>query len=338
MTPGALMAAEMAEQPERLAALIERAEELAERTRAVVPRPLAGTSLVARGSSDHAAVYGRYLIAPASRRPVGLASPSLLTLYDADIRYDGYLAIAISQSGRTPEIATTVRRVRALGGRAVAITNDPGSELASEADAVMDLGAGPERAVPATKTVTAEMVALAILARSLGDVPFSGGELADVPRWVAQVLADDEPPRALADRLAGHERIVVVARGPLYGAALEIALKIKETCGILADPYSAADLRHGPIAAVHPDVPVLAVSVPGRAHDDMTDLVDVLRRRDVTVHTVGISADVTLPEGAPEALAPIGAVVRGQQVARALSLALGLDPDEPAGLTKVTPT
>lgn len=327
---GALMAAEMAEQPERLAALLERAGDLAESIRAVVPRPLAGTTLIARGSSDHAAVYGRYLIEPASRRPVGLASPSLLTLYDADVDYDGYLAIAISQSGRTPEIATTLRRVRELGGRTVAITNDPHSELAGDADAVVDLAAGPERAVPATKTVTTEMLALALLARGLGDVPFSAAELSELPAWVGDVLADEGEAQVLAERLIGRPRVVVVARGPLYGAALEIALKIKETCGILADPYSAADLRHGPIAAVHPDVPVVALSVPGRADEDMAALVDLLRERDVTVHVLGFDV--------PEALAPIPAVVRGQQVARALSLGMGLDPDEPAGLTKVTPT
>ena len=188
--PGDLMAAEMAEQPERLAALAGRAGALAERVRGVVPEPLAGVAIAARGSSDHAAAYGRYLIEPAARRPLSFTSPSVFTLYRAELDLRGYLAVGISQSGRTPEIVATLSELRRTGASAVAITNDPESELAAGADAVLDLGVGPERAVPATKTVTAQMVALAVLARGLGATPYSDVELGALPDVVAAALAD----------------------------------------------------------------------------------------------------------------------------------------------------
>jgi glucosamine--fructose-6-phosphate aminotransferase (isomerizing) len=182
------------------------------------------------------------------------------------------------------------------------------------------------------------MVALAVLASALGPVPFSDAELGAVPDAVAGVLADPGPAEAAAAALAGASRVVVAARGFLYGAALEGALKIAETCGILAEGASAADLRHGPIAAVGPDVPVLALLAPGPAEEDMRDLVATLRERGVRVVVAAPGqAELPLPD-LPEPLLPVAAVVRAQQVARALALALGRDPDAPAGLTKVTVT
>jgi glucosamine--fructose-6-phosphate aminotransferase (isomerizing) len=334
---GALMAAEMAEQPERLAGLIARADDLRARVRGIAPERLSAVAMIARGSSDHAAFYGRYLIEPAAGRPLSFVSPSLFTLYDADIAYRDVLAIAVSQSGQTPEITGTLERLQAAGAAGVAVTNDPDSDLAAIAHAVLATAAGPERAVPATKTVTTQMTALAILASALGPVPFTGDELEGVPGAVAAVLADPGPADAVAAALEGASRIVVVARGFLTGAALESALKIKETCGILAEGFSAADLRHGPIGAVTPDVPVLAFDVPGPAHADVADVAATLRRRGSPVFIAAPDGELPLP-ALPEALAPIAAVVRGQQVARALALRLGLDPDEPAGLTKVTAT
>ncbi len=336
MTPGARMAAEMSEQPARLAELIARADELTDRARALVPAALAGVAIVARGSSDHVALAGRYLLEPAARRPVSFVAPSLVTLYDAEISYDGYLVVAVSQSGATEEIVTTVRRLAETGAATLAVTNDATSELARAADAVLDLDVGAERAVPATKTVTAEMVALALVARALGPVGFTLGELAALPDAVAEVLADDEPPRTAARALAGASRLVVVARGLLLGAAQEIALKLEETCGILAHGFSSADLLHGPIAAVDPEVPVVALGVPGPAREGMVELVRRLRERDVPVLEIGPDAELPLPGATPEALASILAVVRGQQLARAVALKRGLDPDAPTGLSKVT--
>ena len=339
---GRLMAAEMAEQPVQLARLIGRFDEVAELVRAVGPTRdrLGGITIVARGSSDHAAVYGRYLLEAATGKPVSLAAPSLHTLYDVDVDYRGQLVIAVSQSGATPEIVQTLEALQDAGGRGLAITNQPDSPLARAAHEALDLDVGEERAVPATKTVTAQLTAFAILAGALGTVPFSREELDAVPAWVQAVLDDAAPVAAAAVGLAGASQLIIVARGYLYAAALETALKIKETCSLVADGYSAADLRHGPIAAVTRGLPVVALCTSGPALTDMTSLVDELRARQASVLIVGDGpgVDVTLPGDAPETLAPILAVVRGQQLAYELATALGRDPDSPAGLTKVTAT
>jgi glucosamine--fructose-6-phosphate aminotransferase (isomerizing) len=336
---GAAMAAEMAEQPRVLERLAARADEVAQLVRSVVPRPLAGVAVVARGSSDHASVAGRYLLEWATGRPVSLVAPSLHTLYGARVDYHGQLAIAVSQSGRTPEIVTTLRRLRHAGATGLAITNDRDSPLAAAADAVVALEAGEERAVPATKTVTAELLAFALLARGLGDARFADADLASLPDAVATMLSEAEPARRVAATLIDEARLVVTARGLLYGAALEAALKLQETAGIAAQGLSAADLRHGPIAIVDDGFPVVALSAAGPARDDVAELVTVLRERGAHVLTVSTDADADLPLPAVvEPLAAIVAVVAAQQLARELALARGRDPDAPAGLRKVTAT
>jgi glucosamine--fructose-6-phosphate aminotransferase (isomerizing) len=339
------MAAEMSEQPARLAQLIDRSDDIAARVRALAPEPLNGISIVARGSSDHAAIYGRYLLEAATGKPVSLAAPSLHTLYDVDVDYEGQLVIAVSQSGATPEIARTLEALQAGGGRGLAITNDPDSPLARAADETIALDLGEERAVPATKTVTGELIAFALVASVLGRVPFTRDELNALPESVQAVLDDPAPAADAAEALLGASQLIVVARGYLFAAALETALKIKETCLLLADGYSSADLRHGPIAAVSRGLPVVALCTPGPALADMVSLVEDLRARQASVLVVGSDeigtdepADVPLPVGVPEALVPISAVVRGQQLAYELSVRLGYDPDRPEGLTKVTPT
>jgi glucosamine--fructose-6-phosphate aminotransferase (isomerizing) len=337
---GARMAAEMREQPARLGELIGRFDTVTEQLQHLAPDPLAGITIVARGSSDNAAVYGRYLLEAATGKPVSLAAPSLHTLYDVEVDYSGQLAIAVSQSGATPEIVRTLQALQDAGARGLAITNDAESALALAADRSLALELGAERAVPATKTVTGQLVALALVASALGRAPFTRAELDAIPRAVQEVLDDPEPAAAAARDLADAGQLVVVARGYLYAAALETALKIKETCSLFADGYSAADLRHGPIAAVTRGLPVVAMCAPGPALADVESLVNELRGRGANVLVVGslAGADVPLPGGVPEPLAPIVAVVRGQQLAYELALALGFDPDSPEGLTKVTQT
>jgi glucosamine--fructose-6-phosphate aminotransferase (isomerizing) len=337
---GTQMAREMAEQPLRLRQLIGRQGEIVERVRAAAPTPLNGITIVARGSSDNAAVYGRYLLEVATGKPISLAAPSLHTLYGIHVDYRGQLVIAVSQSGATPEIVRTLQALQDGGGRGLAITNDAESALAKTAGETIELEMGIERAVPATKTVTGQLTAFAMVACALGRAPFTGEELAAVPAWVQAVLDDPDPAAAAAQALAGTSQLIVVARGYLFAAALETALKIKETCSLLADGYSAADLRHGPIAAVTRGLPVVALCTSGPAHADVASLVEELRARQASVIVVGSRerADVSLPGEVPEPLAPIVAVVRGQQLARELATALGYDPDSPVGLTKVTAT
>jgi glucosamine--fructose-6-phosphate aminotransferase (isomerizing) len=337
---GTNMAAEMAEQPEVLERLVRRRVEIAASIAALVPEHLCGTVLVARGSSDTAALYGRYLFEMASGRPVALASPSLHTLYRIPADHRGYLAVGISQSGRTPEVVSVLEQMRASGARTVAIVNATSSPLSDAADVVIDLSAGSELAVPATKTFTATLLALALVADALGPLPWSDGDLSALPEHVSQVLDDRHRSDVIARRLDGADRVLTVARGPLLAAASETALKIRETSAIFAEAFSAADLRHGPIAAVTPDVPVLAFSAPGPAAADVVELCAVLRQRGVTVSTISAEpgSDLPLPRAVPEALQPIVAAVRGQQIALSAALARHLDPDAPIGLTKVTLT
>lgn len=334
------MAAEMAEQPAVLARLIARRKELHERVGSVAPDDPFGIVLIARGSSDNAAIYGRYVLEAVAGRPVALAAPSLHTIYESKTDYRGYLAVGVSQSGRTPEIVTVLKRAGEAGARTIAITNDRESPLAEAADAVIDLQAGEERAVPATKTFTAQVAAFAVLAEALGEAPWSDEDWKRLPRAVEQVLSDEEPARVVATELLGGEGLITVARGYVFCVALEAALKIKETSGVLAQGYSAADLRHGPMAVVEQGLPVLAFTAAGPAAPDMADLVRALRDREAMVFEVrqDPEADLPVPPGLAEPLAVIPMAVRAQQVSHSLALERGLDPDRPLGLAKVTAT
>jgi glucosamine--fructose-6-phosphate aminotransferase (isomerizing) len=326
------MAAEMAEQPEVLARLAGRAAADAAAVRAVVPRPLAGIVFLARGSSDNAAVFGRYLAELCAGRPAGLAAPSLYTRYHADVDWTGYLMIALSQSGATPEIISTCQAVRGAGATVIGITNEPGSPLAGAVDLLLATDARAERAVPATKTVTAQLAVLVTVAAALGTGPGAGDTLSGLPTAVAATLDDPGPARELARRWHGIDRLVVAGRGLGYAAALETALKVAETTGVLAEGMSAADLYHGPIAAVYAGAPVLLVKGGGPADADLADLRLLLDSRHAE------TAALPVPDGLAEPAQVITAVVRGQQLASALALARGADPDAPAHLTKVTET
>jgi glucosamine--fructose-6-phosphate aminotransferase (isomerizing) len=329
---GQQMAAEMAEQPEVLARLAERAVAQVEAVRTLLPRPLAATVFLARGSSDNAAVYGRYLAELASGRPSGLAAPSLYTRYRAQVDWRGCLVVALSQSGATPEIVTTCRAMRAAGAVTVGITNDANSELSSIVDLVLSTDAGAEVAIPATKTVTAQMLLVMMVAEALGSVEVTPEQLLMLSAAVQSILADPLPIDRLARRWAHVDRLIIAGRGLGYAAALECALKVKETTGILAEGISTADLRHGPIATVYAGAPVLLVDTGGPVAADLDELRQLLTDRHADV--------VTLPLGPslPEPLQVIAAVVRGQQLARDVALMRGADPDAPEKLSKVTLT
>ena len=326
------MAAEMAEQPAVLARLVARASADTAAVRAVVPSPLAGVMFLARGSSDNAAVFGRYLAELMAGRPAGLAAPSLYTRYHAAVDWRGYLVVVLSQSGSTPEILTTCRAMRAAGATVVGITNEPRSPLTRSVDLVLTTDAGPERAVPATKTVTAQLLLLVVVATALGRSTDMDVSLQAAPSAVAAVLADPGPMTGLAQRWQDTDRLVVAGRGLAYPAALETALKVKEVTGILAEGISTADLRHGPIAAVYAGAPVLLVDARGPAAADIIELGALLAHRDAAV------ARLPVPASLPETVQVIAATVRGQQLAWALAQARGTDPDAPPHLTKVTGT
>ena len=335
--PGERMAADMAVQPRVLRALAARRPELVASLGDLRP---AGVVVIARGSSDYAAIFGRYLFEVATGRPVALAAPSLRTLYGVEPRLEGWLAVAVSQSGRTPEIATVLEAYAYAGARTVAVTNDPESPLAAAADHDLPLDAGDEQAVPATKTFTAQLAAIALIAEALGAVPWGDADWKRLPATVEEVLGDPTPAERAASGLgAGHE-LVAVGRGYLMCVALEAALKLREAAGIRAEGWSAADFRHGPVTVAGADLPLLAVSAAGPAAADVEELAASLERAGAPVLRLADRPDVPLPYpgGLAEPLAAIPAVVRAQQLAFELALRRGVDPDEPPGLRKVTPT
>jgi len=337
MTAGSVMAAEIAEQPEVLGRLVSRHAADRDRVRAILPGGLAGTVLLARGSSDNVAVYGRYLIELASRRPAALAAPSVHTRYEADVDYSGYLVVALSQSGATPEIVDIAARMRRFGAAVVGITNEPGSPLTEVGDLTLLTAAGAELAVPATKTVTAQMLAVAAIAAAFDPSLVTMPDLAALPTEAASVVADPGPAEAVAGRWPQARRLIVTGRGLAYAAALETALKIKETARVHAEGLSSADLLHGPIAALDSRLPVIVVSGGERFADDEAALAARLATEGVPYAVCGTGGDLPLP-AASEVTSPILATVRGQQLALAASLLRGLNPDAPTGLSKVTAT
>jgi glutamine---fructose-6-phosphate transaminase (isomerizing) len=331
------MSADMAAQPAVLRRLAARRAEL---TAALAGEEPAGVVIVARGSSDYAAIFARYLLEAVTGRPVALAAPSLATLYGVEPRLDGWLALGISQSGRTPEIVTVLERYGAAGARTIALTNDPHSALAAAADVQVDLGAGEERAVPATKTFTAQLAAVALVAEALGPVPWGERDWERLPDVVEELLADPEPAERAAEALGDAGGLIAVGRGYLMCVALEAALKLREATGVRAEGWSAADFRHGPVTVARGDIPLLAVSAEGPAAADVEELASGLERAGTRVLRLAAAPGASLPYpgGLAEPLCTVPATIRAQQLALALALRRGIDPDEPPGLGKVTPT
>jgi glucosamine--fructose-6-phosphate aminotransferase (isomerizing) len=339
------MRAEIAEQPAALRAtirvLLPRAAEagaLARTTRQVL--------FIARGTSDNAAVYGSYLIQAYAGRLATLASPSIATTYRSRVDLSGVLAVALSQSGQTEEIVETLAWARDCGAATLAITNGAGSPLTETADVAFVTEAGTERAVPATKTFTTQLAALAVLAIGLG-ADLDPAELDRVPDAVEAMLAvtqkDLDP---IVTQLAGDRGVVVSGRGLAYAAALELALKLKEACYLHAMGLSYADLLHGPIAVVDAQTPaILLAASSGPTLDGTVDLARRVTGAGARAYGIGggdrLAAACTraLPgPDLPEWLAPLGLIVPGQLLTEALSRRLGLDPDHPRGLSKVTQT
>ncbi len=225
--------------------------------------------VAARGTSDHAAIYAQYVLGVRNGLSVGLATPSIVSLYDAEPRVARSLVVGISQSGASPDIVGIVAAARRQGAPTLAITNDPESALAREAEHVLDLAAGPELAIAATKTYTTSLLAIARLSLALDPDPGGADALAALPASVAAALALEPTVGRIATALAaeggGFDRCVIVGRGFEYATAREWALKLKELARVFADPYSSADFRHGPIALVQSGIPVLVLAPAGAA-------------------------------------------------------------------------
>lgn len=349
MTRGAGMAVDISEQPEVYARLVEpaQADPIAAVAARIVRRAPRHVVLAARGSSDHAALYAAYLVEIRLGLPAGLASPSTVTLFEARPDLSQALVIGVSQSGASPDLVEVLAAARQSGALTVAVTNQLDSPLAETAELVVDVAAGIERAVAATKTYTATLLALLMLVEGVRGgsgalPPEERAALAVLPELAALTLADPAASE-LAVRYRFADRLVTTGRGYGYPTAREAALKLMETSYLAALAFSGADLLHGPLAVTHPDVPVLAVVGDGPGGKAMREVLARLgeRRADVVAvgpHPVpGTAAHLRVP-ALEERHAALLDILPLQQLALALALARGEDPDAPRGLRKVTHT
>ncbi|MFF1829337.1 SIS domain-containing protein [Paenarthrobacter sp. NPDC058040] len=342
-TPGFRMASEINQQPAVLAGLLEpggrQFAAIAAIIRKASPRFVL---LAARGTSDHAALYAKYLIEINLGLPVGLASPSTLTAYGATPQLEGVLWLAVSQSGGSPDLVESTGAARRLGALTVAVTNSPASPLAAAAEHHLDIHAGNEAAVAATKSYTAQLLALWLLIDAWRGG--TGAAAEGLPGWAETVLADDSVLE-VAGRYRFADRIITTGRGYSYPTAREGALKLMETSYLPAQAFSGADLLHGPFAMVDSQHPVIAVVPEGIGGAAMRPVLERLADRGAHVCVVGDPTvagpkDLVLPvpAGIPEELAPVVQILPLQRLALTLSVDRGNDPDSPRGLLKVTET
>ncbi|OUZ09040.1 hypothetical protein BHE97_11815 [Aeromicrobium sp. PE09-221] len=337
---GRQMSQEMDEQPDALARIAGRFDSFVQELRRHGADSRHGLAVLARGSSDNAARVAAYAAQARSGAPVSFLTPSVYTAYgQSPEAYASWLVLALSQSGRTPEIVDLAVSCREAGALVIGVTNDGDSPLAAASDVPVVLGVGEEKAVPATKTVTAQMLAGLAVANALGGPRVAAVELDALAGQARQVLDDGDAVQALGMELAASGALALVGRGFCDAAAFESALKLQETAGIAAHGFSTADFRHGPVHLAHAGVPVIGFAGDGPADDDTRDLIGSLRTDGRLARLVGSGeeADIGLPTTTPE-LTAILATIRGQQLALAVSRARGVDPDQPEGLSKVTPT
>ena len=343
---GTRFLAEIREQPAALRRLLEHDEEIARVAATVRERDLRLVRMVGHGSSDNAASYGVYAFGLLPRWTAMRDSITLTVHYGTPLDMSGSTVIGLSQSGQTPDVVEYVRGARAAGAFTVAVTNDPASDLATAAEATIPLAAEPELAVAATKTYVNTLAALALLA---GHVAGRGTEIANGIRHVADLaervlpeLEQATAPLALPFSYTG--RMFVIGRGVEFATAREIALKLLETCRVAAEPLTATDLAHGPVAALDPLFPVWAIASDDGTLAPVQEAAARTREMGATLVASGTAADridgaayrVPVPTPAPPLLSPLLSVVPGQLFAWALARARGLDPDAPHGLAKVT--
>jgi glucosamine--fructose-6-phosphate aminotransferase (isomerizing) len=341
---GALMAAEIKEQPQILERIVREGwPQIAAVAHAVRARKPRFVLFVARGTSDHAALYAKYLVETQLALPAGLVSPSTMTVYDAHPDLRDVLFIAVSQSGSSPDLREPLVRARAGGAITVAVTNAPDSPLAQAAEHHLDVLAGSERAIAATKTYTAELLTLLLLVEAL--TGRDGGVTHGLPEQAEAVLAREDEIAQLAVRYRFAEQLVTTARGYNYATAREAALKLMETSYLVANAFSAADLLHGPMAMIDRGFPVIMIAPEGPGSMALRPVLERLRERGADTLVVGDPAmvslatvGITLTGLGPEVLTPILAILPLQQLAWHLATVRGSDPDQPRGLQKVTET
>ncbi|MEY9963144.1 glucosamine--fructose-6-phosphate aminotransferase (isomerizing) [Streptacidiphilus sp. MAP12-16] len=342
--PGHIMAGEMAQQPAVLQRILdEGAPVIREIAAEIAARNPRFVLLTARGTSDNAALYAKYLIEVLLGKPAGLTSMSTTTAYNAKPDLTDCLVVTVSQSGGSPDLVASTRAAREAGAVTLAVSNNAASPLAEVSEFHVDVLAGPEKALPATKTYTAELLALYLFVEGLrgGD----GAAAKALPGLAQSILERQAEVKQLAERYRFAQRLVITSRGYGYPTAREAALKLMETTYIPASPFSGADLLHGPLAMVDNVSPVIAIVPDGRGGEALQPVLDRLRGRGADLVVIGrqeqvdaASTGFALPGGVAEEVQPILEILPLQRLAYEVTVARGQDPDAPRALAKVTET
>jgi len=339
---------EIFEQPNVMRNLLStQKERIAEIASEIRKRNPSFVFLAARGTSDNAGRYANYLLGAYNGIPVALATPSLFTYYQAPPRLKNALIIGVSQSGQSPDIVSVIAEGKKQGCPTLAITNDLNSPLARESEYVIDIQAGVEKAVAATKTYTAELMALAMLSTALGDDSRRQSALNQVPEWAEQILTQTDHIKNIAQRYLYMDRCVVLGRGFNYSTTFEWSLKLKELTYVLAEPYSNADFQHGPIAMVERGFPVMAVAPGGKVFASLMEMLTSLRNdhkaellilSDQQSALAVAQSSIQLPSGIPEWVSPLIAIIPAQLFCYHLTLTKGYSTEVPRTIRKVTET
>ena len=338
------MLSEIAEQPAALSRTInEERKKIAKLGQTLRERQINFIVLVARGSSDNAALFGRYLLEITTGIPVSLSAPSVHTIYNAKLKLDHALVVGVSQSGEGEDINLVLENARQCGAYTVGITNEPNSSMTNLVHETLLMHGGRERSVAATKTFTGQMLLFYMLAAELAE---SSPSYERIPDFVSAALEQQPAILELVQRYVFMENCVVVGRGLAYANAYELALKLMETCYVVAERFSSADFLHGPLAMVERHFPVILFAPPGKMLPGVKNLIE--RLRELHADTLSITSDIDvaglctrsiiMPREIDEFLAPIPYIVPGQLFAALLAEAKGLDPDSPRSLSKVTRT
>lgn len=334
------MLSEMEEQPEAIARLLaDNRQEM--RSIAALADGVSHVVIAARGTSDNAARYAQYVWGARNRLPVGLTTPSLFGPLASPPNLEGALVVGISQSGQSPDLVRVLDEAKRQNRPTLAITNAPDSPLADRADCVVDLCAGPERAIAATKSYSAQLAAVALCSLAFGGE--SADEIGDLPESMGEAIEKSGDLTGAIRALVDSDRCVVVGRGFQLATVYEWALKLQELTYLLAQPFSSADFLHGPVAVVEPDFPLLVVATAGPTYREMRSLAEDMTAKGAHVITLTDTdgtpghVGVSVPSVEPW-LSPIVSAPALQLFAHALALARGIDPESPRGLSKVTRT
>jgi len=338
---------EIHQQPDVILNLVTKVQEpVQELAKQIKSRYINHVFIAARGTSDNAGRYAKYLLGAHNKMDVSLAAPSLFTIYKQPPSLSGSLVLGISQSGKSPDIVSVLKEGKRQGALTAAITNYPDSDLGKAADIVLDLQAGKEVSLAATKTYTAQLATIAILSNELSTSSQFLKDLQDLPEKISEIFEKEPHFDNLAERYRYMEHCVTIGRGFNYASAFEFSLKMKELTYTIAEPYSSADFLHGPVAMVDRGFPTFVIAPNGKMNAEMKTMIEKVQSQMAEVILISnnpqllMMAEHTmeLPTDIPEWLSPIPAILPAQMFAMYLAQTRGIDVDNPRGLSKVTQT